>query len=197
MQLTSADFSHQSRIPEPFTFCAPDPKSHVRMSANRNPGLSWSALPAGTRSLVLLCVDPDVPTKPDDVNKEGRTVPASLPRTNFYHWTMVDIAPSVAQIAAGSCSNGVTPRGKRSPPGPAGSRQGLNDYTDWFANDKDMSGKALRDRREQDVRVGASRGSSHATNGWPGMATLGRSRSRNAQRSGFTAFPKSLPRQPA
>lgn len=141
MQLTSADFSHQSRIPEPFTFCAPDPKSHVRMSANRNPGLSWSALPAGTRSLVLLCVDPDVPTKPDDVNKEGRTVPAGLPRTNFYHWTMVDIAPRVAQIAAGSCSNGVTPRGKRSPPGPAGSRQGLNDYTGWFANDKDMSGQ--------------------------------------------------------
>jgi hypothetical protein len=32
-------------------------------------------------------------------------------------------------------------RGRRNPPGPAGSRQGLNDYTLWFAGDADMDGK--------------------------------------------------------
>ena len=26
-----------------------------------------------------------------DVNKEGRSVPASLPRASFFHWVLVDI----------------------------------------------------------------------------------------------------------
>jgi len=141
MQLTSSDFEHGTRIPERNAFCGPDPKTHVRLSENRNPDLKWSAVPSGTRSLVLICVDTDVPTRADDVNQEGRTVPASLPRTNFYHWTLVDIPASVTQIAAGSCSSGITARGKQNPPGPQGSRQGLNDYTGWFATDKDMSGQ--------------------------------------------------------
>jgi hypothetical protein len=33
------------------------------------------------------------------------------------------------------------PRGKQSPAGPPGSRQGLNDYTLWFAGDADMAGR--------------------------------------------------------
>jgi phosphatidylethanolamine-binding protein (PEBP) family uncharacterized protein len=55
MQITSPDFSHQSSIPETFAFGAPDPRTHVRLSANRNPALKWSSVPAGTRSLALLC----------------------------------------------------------------------------------------------------------------------------------------------
>jgi hypothetical protein len=141
MQIMSASFGHQQRIPEEYAFGAADPAQHVRLSGNRNPQLRWSGLPSATRSLVLICVDTDVPTKPDDVNKEGRVVPASLPRANFYHWVMVDIPPSVTEIAAGSCSDGIVPRGKRNPPGPAGARQGLNDYTNWFAGDADMSGQ--------------------------------------------------------
>lgn len=141
MQITSPDFSHQSSIPETFALGVPDPRTHIRLSTNRNPALKWSSVPAGTRSLALFCVDSDVPTRGDDVNQEGRTVPASLPRTNFYHWVMVDVPPTVNAIAAGSCSDGVTPRGKRQPPGPTGSRQGLNDFTGWFASDKDMSGQ--------------------------------------------------------
>ncbi len=141
MQLTSSDLSHQAPIPERFAFCAMDPKAHVRMSENRNPHLKWSGAPAGTRSFVLICVDTDVPTRPDDVNKEGRVVARSLPRTSFHHWTVVDIAPTVTEIASGSCSSGITPRGKRNPTGPQGSRQGINDYTGWFAADADMSGQ--------------------------------------------------------
>ena len=34
-------------------------------------------------------------------------------------------------------------RGKRTPPGPSGSRQGLNDYTGWFSGDADMGGDYL------------------------------------------------------
>jgi Phospholipid-binding protein len=53
---------------------------------------------------------------------------------------MVDIDPAVRVIEAGSCSDGVTRGGKRQPPGPPGARQGINDYTAWFAGDAEMGG---------------------------------------------------------
>ena len=99
MKLTSASFLADQPIPEQFAFGAPDPVLHVRLAANHNPHLKWSGAPAATRSYALICLDGDVPTKPDDVNKEGRVVPASLPRGKFYHWSMVDIAASVTEIA--------------------------------------------------------------------------------------------------
>jgi Raf kinase inhibitor-like YbhB/YbcL family protein len=140
MKLNSASFGNNQRIPADHAFCAPDPKNHVTLSKNRNPELSWSDVPAGTRSLALICHDYDVPSKPDDVNKEGRTIPASLPRIDFYHWVLVDLDPKSGPIKAGEFSEGVTARGKKGPEGPRGTRQGLNDYTMWFASDQDMSG---------------------------------------------------------
>jgi Raf kinase inhibitor-like YbhB/YbcL family protein len=74
------------------------------------------------------------------VNQEGRVVPASLPRVDFFHWVLVDLAPDSPPIAEGEFSSGVTPRGKPGPEGPRGTRQGLNQYTDWFASDPQMSG---------------------------------------------------------
>ena len=140
MKLTSTSFSENQRIPVEFAFCAPDPKSHVALSKNRNPQLAWSELPAGTKSLVLICHDYDVPGKPDDVNKEGRTISSALPRVDFYHWVLVDLDPGSGPIAAGEFSDGVTARGKKGPAGPRAARQGINDYTGWFASDNDMSG---------------------------------------------------------
>lgn len=141
MQLTSSNFGPGQRIPEEFAFAAPDAAQHLRLSRNRNPQLRWTDVPPATRSLVLICVDPDVPTRADDVNKEGRSVPATLPRADFHHWAMVDIAPSVSEIAAGACADGIVAHGKQVPAGPASSRQGLNDYTLWFAGDADMAGQ--------------------------------------------------------
>ncbi len=140
MKLTSKSFVNNGRIPVEFAFCAPDPKTHVTLSQNRNPELSWSDLPAGTKSLALVCHDPDVPSKPDDVNQEGRTISAKLPRVDFYHWALVDLDPATGSIKAGEFSDGVTARGKKGPDGPRGTRQGVNDYTMWFGSDKDMSG---------------------------------------------------------
>jgi Raf kinase inhibitor-like YbhB/YbcL family protein len=140
MKLTSSSFANNARIPSEYAFCAPDPKSHVTLSRNRNPQFAWSELPAGTRSLVLICHDYDVPSKPDDVNQEGRAIPATLPRVDFYHWVLVDLEPGSGPIQAGEFSDGVTARGKKGPDGPRGTRQGINDYTMWFASDKDMSG---------------------------------------------------------
>lgn len=140
MKFGSASFGNNFAIPEEYAFCARDRKSRVKMSNNCNPNLAWSDLPQDTRSLVIICHDPDVPSKPDDVNQEGRTVPASLPRVDFYHWTVVDIDPATSPIKACEFSEGVTARGKKGPEGPRGTRQGINDYTMWFANDKDMAG---------------------------------------------------------
>jgi hypothetical protein len=141
MNLTSPSFGDNQAIPTALAFCAPDPENHATMSDNRNPAFEWNGIPDGTRSLVLICCDPDVPSRPDDVNQEGREVPADLPRVDFYHWVLVDLPPTVSSIAEGEYSNAVTARGKDGPDGPGGTRQGLNNYTDWFAGDADMEGK--------------------------------------------------------
>ena len=87
-------------------------------------------MPAGTRSLALLCHDPDVPSRGDDVNKEGRIVPASLPRVDFFHWVLDrPAAGRRVAIARGAHSDGVTPRGKAGPHAPREGRHGINDYT--------------------------------------------------------------------
>lgn len=140
MRLTSTSFEPDRRIPEAYAFGAHDPASHIRLAANRNPQLAWHDLPSGTKSLVLVCHDYDVPSRPDDVNKEGRTIPASLPRVNFHHWVLVDLDPGVGAIADGEFSDGVIPRGKKGPEGPRGTRQGINDYTSWFTSDAAMAG---------------------------------------------------------
>ena len=144
MKFWSDSFKDGATIPGEFAFAVMDPKTHVALSGNRNPHFAWSELPAGTKALALVVHDPDVPSRGDDVNQEGKTVPLELPRVDFYHWTLVDIPASVTEIKAGQFSNGVTARGK---PGPAvlgevmpGARQGINDYTGWFAGDGDMRG---------------------------------------------------------
>lgn len=140
MNLTSETFKDERAIPGRCAFCVPDAAAHVRLSDNRNPQLAWSDLPSGTKSLVLVCHDYDVPSKGDDVNQEGRSIPASLPRVDFYHWVLVDLDPKGGPIKEGEFSSSVTPRGKKGPQAPRGARQGVNNYTDWFASDKDMKG---------------------------------------------------------
>ena len=143
MKLIVEGIDHGKPIAEKFAFGVQDAENHVRLGENLSPGIRWEDLPEGTRTLVLVCVDDDVPTKPDDVNQEGRTVPASLPRGKFYHWVMVDLPPGPGGFPQGACSRGVTARGKTSPQGPEGSRQGRNDYTAWFEGDADMGGVYL------------------------------------------------------
>jgi Raf kinase inhibitor-like YbhB/YbcL family protein len=140
MELSSTAFADGGRIPGEFAFCVVDPAAHVKLSENMNPDLRWRDLPAGTKSLALICHDPDVPSRGDDVNKEGRSVSASLARVDFFHWVLVDLPPDTAPIARGEFSRGVTARGKPGPGAPRGAKHGINDYTAWFAGDKDMAG---------------------------------------------------------
>lgn len=140
MKLWSNSFADGDVLPGSLAFAVPDPENKISLSENRSPHLAWSELPEGTQSLVLICHDPDVPSSPEDVNKEGREVPADLPRVTFYHWVLVDLDPGLGELAEGAFSEAVTPRGKDGPDAPLGTRQGMNDYKGWFAGDADMEG---------------------------------------------------------
>lgn len=140
MRIRSDSFKHGQRLPVEFAAGQPTADG-FGFAANRNPHLAWSDAPAGTRSFALLAIDPDVPTVASMVGQPGVKIPVEQPRTDFIHWVMVDIPADVTGIEAGACSDGVVPHGKRDPAGPAGSRQGLNDYTGWFAGDAAMAGE--------------------------------------------------------
>ena len=138
MRLHSDSFDNGKPIPADHAMGKAD-----GFAGNRNPHLAWEDVPPGTRSFALLCIDPDAPTVPETVNRDDLQIPVEQPRTDFIHWAMVDIGVDIRVIAAGSCSDGITAHGKASPPGPAGARQGLNDYTGWFAGNADMGGDYL------------------------------------------------------
>ena len=140
MQLRSDSFADGATIPGDFAFCVADPETRVRLGKNLNPHLAWSDAPAATRSFAIVCVDPDVPSVGDDVNQEARTVAATLPRVDFHHWLLIDLPATLSEIRAGQFSSEVVPRGKAGPTTASGARQGINDYTGWFAGDHDMSG---------------------------------------------------------
>lgn len=140
MELYSESFDDGDEIPGQYAFCVPDPTTHATFGENLNPHLAWSELPEDTQSLVLICHDPDVPSKPDDVNQEGREVPSDLDRIDFYHWVLVDLDPELEGIDEGEFSEAVTAHGKNGPDAPHGTRQGVNDYTNWFDGNPDMEG---------------------------------------------------------
>lgn len=142
MKLWSDSFKDGAPIPGEFAFGVIDPVSHVTLSSNRNPHLAWADAPVSTRSFALICHDMDVPSRGDDVNQDGKKVPADLPRVDFFHWVLIDLPAETTSIDAGQYSGAVTAHGKPGPEigsGGAG-RHGLNDYTGWFASDAAMAG---------------------------------------------------------
>ena len=135
MRIWSDSFEHRGEIPLEFAMGQAD-----GFAGNRNPHLAWDGVPEGTKSFALLCIDPDVPTVAAMVGRADVQIPVEQPRTDFVHWAMADIPAGLRSIAAGSCSEGIAVHGKKAPAGPAGARQGLNDYTGWFAGNADMEG---------------------------------------------------------
>ena len=141
MHIRSKSFHDMQPIPAEFAFCQPGADGEPSVfAANRNPHLTWNEVPEGTRSFVLTCIDVDAPSVGDDVNREGHSVSAALPRTEFVHWLMIDISPEFREFGAGACAEDVVAHGKQDTFGPPGSRQGINDYTGWFAADENMRG---------------------------------------------------------
>jgi len=73
MQITSSAFKEGQSIPVKYT-C--DGK-------NVSPPLKWSNVPQGTKSLALICDDPDAP------------------HGTFVHWVLYDIPPTVTELKEG------------------------------------------------------------------------------------------------
>lgn len=147
MHIWSDSFEDGQPLPARLAFGRPDVASKVAWADNRNPHLAWADVPEGARSLALICHDPDVPSKGGDVNQPGRVVPAELPRVDFFHWVLIDLPPTLDAIAEGEFAQDVQPRGKPGPTLPAALasklgpvRQGINDFTGWFAGDAAMAG---------------------------------------------------------
>jgi Raf kinase inhibitor-like YbhB/YbcL family protein len=78
MRLTSPDFKDQETIPARYTGEGED----------ISPPLEWSDVPEGCQSFVLLCQDPDAPTKP------GGEHP-------YVHWLIYNISPATTSLPAG------------------------------------------------------------------------------------------------
>ncbi len=137
MKLWSETFRDGGLMPADNAFAEIDPASRVRLAGNRNPHLAWDEVPNGTESLALFCIDPDAPQDASLANRDDQALPLTASRGDFYHWSLLDLPPAMRVVAAGEFSSGITPRGKA-----AGTvlREGINDYTGWFAGDADMAG---------------------------------------------------------
>lgn len=142
MKLWSDSWTNGDRIPARYAAGRPDGAGGAAFGDNLNPHLAWSELPEGARSMVLICHDFDVPLDASDVNQPGREVAADAERADFFHWVLIDLPPRPTVIAEGEFSRGFVARGKPGPATAGGSaRQGLNDYTKWFAGDAAMAGQ--------------------------------------------------------
>ena len=140
MRLWSDTFRDGGVLPAQYAFAEIDPASRVRLAANHNPHLAWDEVPNGTASLALFCIDGDAPQDASLANRADQALPLSSARGDFFHWSLLDIPLGMRSMAAGQFSSGVTARGKPAASGPGHLRQGLNDYTGWFAGDPDMAG---------------------------------------------------------
>lgn len=87
---------------ERYAQCIPDGKGQSRNGGNMRPAIQWSQGPGGTQSYAIVVVDSDVPMNFDAANKPGKTIPADMPRRNYYHWVQADIPASVTNLAKGA-----------------------------------------------------------------------------------------------
>jgi Raf kinase inhibitor-like YbhB/YbcL family protein len=95
MKIQSEAFEHEGKIPRRYT-CEGDDVS---------PPLTWSGIPEGVQTLVLIVDDPDAP---DPAN----------PRVTWVHWILYDIPAAATGLAENVVPSALPP----------GTREGLNDW---------------------------------------------------------------------
>lgn len=137
MRIELPALANGASVPDRFCYFIFAEEGHAKAGPNVSPEVRWFDLPAGTKSLAIIVEDPDAPSVGDDVNKEGRTLPADMPRVSFHHWVLVDIPPGIDSIPEGAESD---PGGRGELASKPYGRRGVNDFTSWFANDPKMKG---------------------------------------------------------
>ena len=95
LTLTSESFVQNGMIPI----------RHTCDGQDISPELSWSEIPAGTKSLVLIVDDPDAPDPAD-------------PKMTWVHWVLYNIPPDTNGLPEGASVAGL----------PSGTREGINDW---------------------------------------------------------------------
>ena len=95
LALVSSDFAAGGSIPI----------VHTCDGSDTSPGLSWSGLPPGTKSLALIVDDPDAPD------------PAA-PKTTWVHWLLYNLPPDARAL----------PEAVAQAQLPHGAQSGLNDW---------------------------------------------------------------------
>lgn len=141
MELTSTSITPDQRIPARYAMGKPDPDQHATFSDNISPQLAWSGAPAQTKSFAVIMHDESVPSVATDVNVEGKTLSADLPRADFFHWILIDLDPGVTELAEGAHCAEVTIGGKSGPAAPGGGRHGVNNYREFFGVDPALGGE--------------------------------------------------------
>ena len=95
LTISSSVFEHNQAIPQVYTCDGND----------ISPPLSWSGIPPGTRSLVLIVDDPDAPD------------PAA-PKLTWVHWVLYNIPPDSSGLPEDVSTRDL----------PEGTREGLNNW---------------------------------------------------------------------
>ncbi len=91
MELTSSAFQDGGMIPS----------RHTCDGQDVSPALEWPSVPEGTKSIALICDDPDAP---------GGT---------FVHWVLYNLPADMRELPEGTAADGTLP---------AGAHQGTNDF---------------------------------------------------------------------
>lgn len=78
LTLTSTAFDHNGDIP----------RRHTCDGEDISPPLSWSGIPKGAKSLVLIVDDPDAPDP-------------KAPKMTWVHWVLYNLPPNTTQLAEG------------------------------------------------------------------------------------------------
>jgi len=103
LDVSSSAFSEGQSIPEKYT-CD---------GQNVSPPIKWTGAPANTRSIAIICEDPDAPSG------------------NFTHWVLYDFAATTKELAEGSLGGGkegVNGFGKKGYGGPCPPPGGAHRY---------------------------------------------------------------------
>ena len=100
IQITSSAFAEGDTIPQ----------QHTGVGDNLSPPLAWSNLPEGTKSLALICDDPDAPS---------RAKPR--PEGPWVHWVIYNLPADLSKLPAGMARDAELAA-------PAEARQGHNSW---------------------------------------------------------------------